>query len=40
MKIEKEKYSIKNIRPDQKIVNVENCILLDERKKTVEVIKR
>jgi hypothetical protein len=40
MKIEKEKYSIKNIRPDQKIVNIENCILLDERKKTVEVIKR
>lgn len=39
LQLEKEKALLQNARPIRKIINIENCNLIEENKKTIEIIK-
>ena len=39
LKLEKEKAIVQNVRPIRKIINIENCNLIEENKKMIEIIK-
>ena len=39
LKLEREKALLQNVRPIRKIINIENCNLIEENKKMIEIIK-